>query len=401
MSDASVYRAVEAAVLTHETDEGTVVSLATNEQSIEFKDPRFFPFVSQICRRTSFKAGEALDWIDDGSWEEVEETLSALVDCGVLSLSPPPGELEPLDPELRELVREEHVGAVNGFIAEALNATGALTALAAALDAKASSAPLESTLGRCIDDLLSAFGLAESVSALTADEAAVMLGTIRSNYLLDAKHMFAHQRMDAWEHDEPEILEGVGDSARDRAHLITHALVPECEGLAQRFEAGASVLDVGTGVAATALELVSIWPNLRIVGLEPWAPAIRLARDKVQQAGLDTQIELREQGVEALADESAYDFIHFANSYIREALVLSGLERCLRALRPGGWLSITAIDDTRPPQMVAMSRLRETQRGGAAWSSEHAVGVLKRIGFVDVQPLPGVGWVIVGRAQAD
>jgi predicted O-methyltransferase YrrM len=68
-------------------------------------------------------------------------------------------------------------------------------------------------------------------------------------------------------------------------------------GLAERLRsAGAALLDVEWGVARSAIALAQMWPELRIVGIDPWEPSLRLARENVDQADLGGRIELRQQG---------------------------------------------------------------------------------------------------------
>jgi predicted O-methyltransferase YrrM len=207
-----------------------------------------------------------------------------------------------------------------------------------------------------------------------------------------------------WDHAEPEILQSIGETARMHAQTVTREIVPVCVGLAERFRTkGAVMLDVGVGVAGTAIALAQMWPELRIVGIDPWQPSLKLARENVDQAGLADRIELRELGVERLEDQSAYDYVYFANTFIAEPLAVSGLARALNALRPGGWISIASNNDAAPPPLAALFRLRETQWGGPVWSSADAEAVLRKTGFVDVRTPPTppnalVAWTVARRS---
>jgi cyclopropane fatty-acyl-phospholipid synthase-like methyltransferase len=190
------------------------------------------------------------------------------------------------------------------------------------------------------------------------------------------------------------------------AQTVTREIVPACDGLADRFRAkDATMLDVGVGVAGTAIAIAQMWPELSIVGIDPWQPSLRLARENVDRAGLDGRIELREQGVETLEDQAAYDYVYFANAFIPERFTLPGFKRALSALRPGGWISTGAINDAAPPPVAALFRLRETQWGGPVWSAADAAKVLRDTGFVDVRALPNppeafVRWVVGRRKPA-
>ena len=296
--------------------------------------------------------------------------------------------------------------ALQQFIGRQMVSAGALTALAAALDAKASGTPLEPKLAQRIQALLETLDAGALLDDIGPQEAATLRSMIRAMYLLDAKLLFPQTRSCGWSHAEPELLQSMGETARIHAHTVTREIVPACEGLAERFSApGARLLDVGVGVAGTAIALAQMWPELSIVGIDPWQPSLRLARENVDRAGLAERIELREQGVETLGDSAAFDYVYFANTFIPERFVRAGLERALSALRPGGWISIAATNAAAPAPVSALFRLRETQWGGPVWSSAEGERVLRDTGFVEVRTLPMpptalTSWVLGRRKSA-
>ena len=293
--------------------------------------------------------------------------------------------------------------ALQEFIGRNMVAAGALTALAAALDAKAGGPPLDPKTAKRIQELLETLGAGDLLDDIGPQEATIMRSMIRAMYLLDSKLLFPHTRTNLWNHAEPEILQSIGEAARIHAHSVTREIVPACEGLAERFRTkGASMLDVGVGVAGTAIAIAQMWPELRIVGIDPWQPSLRLARENVDRASLADRIELRELGVERLDDRAAHDYVYFANAFIPERLVVAGLARALSALRPGGWISIASTNDAAPPPVAALFRLRETQWGGPVWSLAEAEAMLRETGFVDIRSLPAaptalVTWTIARR----
>jgi SAM-dependent methyltransferase len=294
------------------------------------------------------------------------------------------------------------IQALQEFIGRHMVSTGALTALAAALDAKVTGVPLDPAIAARVQQLLETLGAADVLSDVEPQAAATMRSVIRAMYLLDAKLLFEHTRTNLWNHVEPEILQAVGEGARVHAVSATRELIPACEGLAERLRApGAAMLDVGVGVAGSAIAMAQMWPELRIVGIDPWQPALRLARENVERAGLADRFELREQGVEALEDEAAFDYVWFANNFIPPRCLNPGLQRALRALRPGGWIHVGANNDAAPPPLAALFRLRETQWGGPVWSAADAERSLRDAGFVDVHALPvqpgALAAFIVGR----
>jgi hypothetical protein len=295
------------------------------------------------------------------------------------------------------------IQALQEFIARNMVASGALTALAAALDVEAGGPPLDPRTAKRIQELLETVGAGDLLSGIGPQEATIMRSMIRAMYLLDSKLLFPHTRANVWNHAEPEILLSIGETARIHAQTVTREIVPACEGLAERFRTkGGAMLDVGVGVAGTAIAIAQMWPELRIVGIDPWQPSLRLARENVDRTGLGDRIELRELGVEQLEDQQAYDYVYYANNFIPERFAVAGLARALTALRPGGWISVGSNNDAAPPPLAALFRLRETQWGGPVWSAADAEAVLREAGFADVRtpPVPPtalVRWTIARR----
>ncbi len=64
---------------------------------------------------------------------------------------------------------------------------------------------------------------------------------------------------------------------------------------------------MGVGVAGLSIAMSRLWPTLRVVGVDPWAPSLVLAREKVRAAALTDRIELRHQAAEDLTDVDSYD----------------------------------------------------------------------------------------------
>jgi precorrin-6B methylase 2 len=289
---------------------------------------------------------------------------------------------------------------VQQFVFRQSLATASLTALAAMLDAKATGTPLDPTLAKAAQDLLDQVGAGTFADGVSPQEAGMTASMIRAIYMMDSKLLFPASRATSWSHSEAEILDAIGNAARMHAHSFTRGVVPVCDGLAERLAAPtARLLDVGVGVAGTATALAQMWPELRIVGIDVWQPALRLARDNVDAAGLADRIELREQGVESVTDKDAYDAVYFAVHFIQERFARPGLARVRDALRSGGWIVTGATPfEQMSPETAALHRLRETQWGSPLWTVAETEQALRDSGFVDVrqappQPGPPVVWI--------
>jgi hypothetical protein len=273
-----------------------------------------------------------------------------------------------------------------------------VAALGAALDARASGVALEPALANAVQTLLGALGAGDDFDDVRPEEAAGLLTMIRMMFAADAKLLRADTRTAAWDFTSPELLSGIGGVARGHAQEITREIVPALAGLADRLRSpGAAFLDVGVGVAGLAVAFAQMWPEVRIVGIDPWQPSLAIARRTVDDANLGDRIELREQGGEALADEAAFDLAWVAFPFIPERVMVRTLERTRQALRPGGWAVLGLSNHaSAPPIPAAAMGLRVMMFGGPDWNAERTEAELRSLGYVDVHTLPIVpGSVLV------
>jgi SAM-dependent methyltransferase len=277
----------------------------------------------------------------------------------------------------------------------------ALAALGAALDARTSRTSLDSAIAPHVDEILAALGV-ETLDGLTQAELRSTLGEIRSFTLTNAKLLFGASRGSRWEHTEPEILEAAGEVSAAFPRVLERAIVPKLEGLADRLiSPGAAFLDVGVGVAAMSIEMVRVWPSLRVVGIDPWAPALAIGRERVRAAGLDARIELRELAAEKLADEDAFDLAWIPSVFVPERAIRTIVQRVHRALRPGGWLLFPMMRPGSDRLAASLVRLRTAMFGGCGIMPENVERLLCEAGFVDVRMLPSdaasLTAMVVGR----
>jgi ubiquinone/menaquinone biosynthesis C-methylase UbiE len=174
------------------------------------------------------------------------------------------------------------------------------------------------------------------------------------------------------------------------------SLFPALDGLAERLESpSANFLDVGTGVGALAIEMCRQFPNLRIVGIDPFETALAQARTKVAEAKLEGRIELRAQRVEELADDSCFDLVHIPIPFLSAEALAVGLERVLRALRPGGWVFLAALAAPGTELTPALYRLMCLLWGSEPVLPDRASEMLAQAGYAHVQVLPAVPGVPV------
>ena len=187
-----------------------------------------------------------------------------------------------------------------------------------------------------------------------------------------------------WIYEDPVILLSLGRASASIATIIA-TIAPTLDGLDSALARdGAVFCDVGAGVGALSIALCRAWPGLRVVGLEPWHPSLRIAEREVSAAGLNDRIELRPIAVEDLTDRDAFDAVWLAGPFLPEPVIPIAIERAHAALRPGGWLLFGAY--AAPPGQLAaeLTALRVVRSGGTPLVPELAVARLEHAGCLDV-----------------
>ena len=263
---------------------------------------------------------------------------------------------------------------------------GALAALAAAFNARVTERPLSPSLERGVGAVLGALGVQELVDQLPLAELRSLLAELR---------VFAdsHRRLEGsvppepgWSPQSAELIRAAGDASAALPRLIARAVAPGLSELARRLDApGARFLDVGAGAATLSIGMARAWPRLSVVGIEPWGPALELARENVRAAGLDARVALRAEAGEPLADEASYDLAWIPSLFIGEAALPAVIERVRRALRSGAWLILPVLRADPSSLPGGVVRLRAALWGGSAPTLPDAASWLASAGFVDLQ----------------
>jgi len=191
-----------------------------------------------------------------------------------------------------------------------------------------------------------------------------------------------------WRYTNAEMLQAQGRGSAAFAPVLRDAVAPRLDGLVDRLRGdNAAVLDVGVGVAALSIALARMWPRLRAVGIDNWEPALAIARQNVDSAGLTDRICLRLEDVSTITDADTYDLIWMPVSFIAPGILKESLDRLRVATRPGGWVLMNmygGMDDLT----IALAHLRTVRSGGAVLLSTEAEAMLAEAGFQQVRTLP-------------
>jgi SAM-dependent methyltransferase len=195
-----------------------------------------------------------------------------------------------------------------------------------------------------------------------------------------------------WAYTDPEILEaqGAGSTGAPAARMLSERIYPKLDGLVERLRAPtAAFLDVGSGVGATAIAMCTIWPHLRVVGIEPQAVPLAEGLRNVAAAGLGERIALRAQRIEELTEREAFDLAWLPQVFLPREAFGSGLRAVRAALRPGGWAILLAIGAPGPDPRAALGRLINVLWGEEARPSGAVEQAAIAAGFDPVRSFPG------------
>ena len=189
----------------------------------------------------------------------------------------------------------------------------------------------------------------------------------------------------------PAFAESVTRALAGVNLMVARKILPSIAGLAERLNAGASLLEVGCGSGALQLQLARAFPDARCTGIDIDPTGLAAARAAVAAAGLDQRVSILEGDVGSVVDEGSFDAVlmvevlHEIAPAIRPQVVAG----CARALAPGGWLVI--VDETYPADWAdarapefrfpLQTGLEELMWGNVVPTREVQEGLLRQAGF--------------------
>jgi predicted RNA methylase len=282
--------------------------------------------------------------------------------------------------------------------------TEALAALAAALRLRASGQEAPPQVQACLEEVVAALGLGPALGQATPDELSGALAPISALLLQSVDLLTDPTREPGWGYTDVELLQSLGQSSAAFAQVIRDVLAPRLDGLGESLDVpGAAFLDVGVGVAALSIAMCRVFPQVRVVGVDPWEVALALAARNVADAGLGERVELRPQRVEEVEDDGVFDLVFLAGPFLGPASVGAACERAHAALRPDGWVLFAMFRGT-DDLGTALARLRTARSGGAVLDPEDAEQRLAAAGFADIRTFAaelGIpSQVVAGRRPA-
>ena len=150
---------------------------------------------------------------------------------------------------------------------------------------------------------------------------------------------------------------------------------------------GAVFLDVGTGSAWLAIEACRVWPQLSVVGLDIWQPALDLAARNVAAQGLTDRIQLRLQDVAKLdaSDKGTITVAWLPTMFIPGPALQTVLLSIRTALQTDGWLIVGSFLVPSDPLGAALTAVRTIKSGGRLWSDVQLEAELTQAGYGSAQ----------------
>jgi SAM-dependent methyltransferase len=227
------------------------------------------------------------------------------------------------------------------------------------------------------------------------------LGEMRSTLVQATTMVDAAVRGDAergWRHVDPVLLEAQGALSSGFPPIFKAELVPSMGDLGERLQRpGACFLDVGVGVGALAIAMCRTWPNLAVVGIDPYDVPLALARQNVDRAGLDGRIALRRVAVQDLTDESSFELAWIPIVFIPAPAVDLAVARVRRALKEGAWIILPVMGEAGDERQRAVSALQNELRGGALLKASDLEAILHNAGFAEIRTFAGPPTLTIGR----
>jgi SAM-dependent methyltransferase len=245
----------------------------------------------------------------------------------------------------------------------------------------------DSRVRELLREVLTAYD-SQLLDALYTSQQATALALVQTIFRQALERLEQPARKPGWLHNDPVILQSQGQVSRMIVRGI-EAMAARTPELRETLQRPGLFLDVGTGVGCIAIEAASTWPQLQVVGIDLWEPALVLARENLAKSGVAERVDLRLQRVEDLDDVNSFAVAWLPGPFIAADVADQALECIHRALAPGGWLIFGLHGNTLGPVEEALARLRIARSGGHPWTASEVEARLRALEFERIESFSG------------
>ena len=215
--------------------------------------------------------------------------------------------------------------------------------------------------------------------------AVAVVGLVRTVLRQAAELVENPGRSGGWDAVDPPLLQSIGRMSMGVADAI-RAAEEQLPALGERLRApGAAFLDVGTGTGWLAMAVARAHPDLSVVGIDVFAPALELARGNLVGTDLAGRIDLHLQDAAELDEPDRYDAVWLPMPFLPPIVVPAVVAAASRALKPGGWLLPGTFAGPGDPLSQLLTDLRTVRSGGRPWQPAELVELLTSAGLTDVR----------------
>ena len=140
-----------------------------------------------------------------------------------------------------------------------------------------------------------------------------------------------------WDQTGPGWIEGVSETGGAFNTRFIPGGIAQIPPAQERLEQGGKALELACGTGVGLIRLATQFPDLHVTGLDGDAYSLRVARSKVDDAGLGDRVELIHSTMEDLGSEDEFDAVTI-NVSMHECRDIEAVTAAIyKALKPGGF----------------------------------------------------------------
>ncbi len=153
-----------------------------------------------------------------------------------------------------------------------------------------------------------------------------------------------------------DFAQAIAESTWGLQVVTAKKILPGLDELAQRLEAGGTILEVGCGTGNLLVQLAKTFPTACCIGVDIDEESLALARQRLEKAGIADRAQARQGTVGQAVTPASVDAVamvevlHEIAPHIRPSVI----QESAAALKPGGWMVI--VDETYPSTLEEMRK---------------------------------------------